>query len=134
MNCKPGDLAVTVFAPDNTPHKHASGNIGRIVEVLRYVGVHHFPAPDVWLCRSRTPLIDARGTPWEGEVLIRDANLRPIRDNNGEDETLTWKTVPQPARLGLRKSAEYLATDNATRTLAAALPMLERMQLARATA
>lgn len=90
MNCKPGDLAVIV----NDPHCDQA-DLGRIVEVVA-------PDPqdfDEWECRpvGGPPLAYAR----EGEesragcVSIPDEWLRPIRDQDGEDETLTWAGKPQ---------------------------------------
>jgi hypothetical protein len=93
MNCKPGDLAVTVMAPQDVAHKNSHNNIGRIVEVVRFVGDHTFPrqskpTPNVWECRSRSLFLDSLGNEWSGELLIGDKNLRPIRDQDGDDEVL----------------------------------------------
>jgi hypothetical protein len=113
LNCKVGDLAVTVLAPHNVPHKHAPGNIGRIVEVLRFVGVHQFPrmvepTPAVWECRSQTSFIDATGRPCSGSVLIADANLKPIRDPGDEavDQTLIGNPAPAPSVLSPKPMKE----------------------------
>lgn len=94
MNCKRGDLALIV---GGFPQ-----NIGAVVRVIELDG-----AP-----------IDCRVW-WEVEALSRlafawyddpckvagyvqpgerthaaDSDLRPIRNQDGEDETLTWKSVP----------------------------------------
>lgn len=99
MNCKPGDLAYTV-GTERTMDIQRAHNVGRVVHVLRYVGWHHFPRqkspePDVWVCEIKTPMVDANGIEWSGEVLISDKNLRPIRDQDGEDETLQWAGKPE---------------------------------------
>lgn len=80
MNCKPGDLAILVggVRPDC---------IGKLVHVL---------------CWER------KGRGWEVKLLFKrpmlrgkkyfwaaDSSLRPIRDNDGEDETITWAGKPQ---------------------------------------
>ena len=80
MNCKPGDLAVIV--------RSKYGHAGKLVLVT---------------------VADRGGQPltWEVEPLwniplkfrkeyfrCRDKNLRPIRDNDGPDETLAWAGKP----------------------------------------
>ena len=82
MNCKPGDLAVIV--------RSIAGNEGRIVRCLEFVG----PGDDQKLCDCW--LLDQQipGTLRPIRV-ISDSKLRPIRDNNGEDETLTWAGKPE---------------------------------------
>lgn len=88
MNCKPGDLAVIV-RPD-------SPNYGRFVTVvapydgrLSAQGLPFSAVPD-WIAEGHG-LVASRGgvvigpTPWVG---ARDKSLRPIRDNDGEDEML----------------------------------------------
>lgn len=108
MNCKPGDLAIIV-APLH------SQNAGVIVEVIRPAfpgdlmegGGAKFqpdrPGP-YWLVRTAgRPLLVGgksrkRRTTWTREVTespIADSRLRPIRDNDGTDETLTWAGKPE---------------------------------------
>lgn len=98
MNCKKGDLAVTV-ALSNQTSEAAKRNAGRLVDVVRFVGRHEFGCGrvgvDVWLCELLGgPVVAANGVSWRGRVFICDVNLRPIRDNPGEDETLQWAPVP----------------------------------------
>lgn len=75
MNVKPGDLAVVVMG---VPER----NIGKILRVQR-------------LCAWATV---QQGTPvWDcddPDCVYADAALRPIRDQDGEDETLTWAGKP----------------------------------------
>jgi hypothetical protein len=100
MNCKPGDLAVIV---------RGSLNLGRFVEVLAPLGVEPEWGGYVWnigtskgqfcwLVRSAgEPLSTVAGVSFV-ELPIADSALRPIRDQPGADETLTWKDVPAPIK------------------------------------
>ena len=75
MNCKPGDLAIVVSeqSPQHT---------GKVVTVVRAFDRNS------WIC---TPwLRTTRGQP----IAWCDCALRPIRDNDKEDETLTWAGKP----------------------------------------
>ena len=92
MNCRPGDLAIII--------RSQNGNAGRIVEVMR---------PTV--SRAGWWVVQMVGRPGSARNIgdeaiasnlferqrasIQDANLRPIRDSPGEDETLKWMPVPQ---------------------------------------
>ena len=79
MNCKPGDLAVIV--------------VGRLAGVVvRVTSFDPIPSPDgavFWLYEGEAIALD--GERYES---LRDSVLRPIRDNDGEDETLTWAGKP----------------------------------------
>lgn len=78
MNCKPGELAVVVRGGPPI-------NIGRVILVTE-------PSPffiDAWL--------------YEGDLIslwairaeaVADDCLRPLRDSDGQDETLSWVPVP----------------------------------------
>ena len=94
MNCKPGDLAIRVRAPAD-----AQIPVGAIVEVVRF-----FPDQslifesgrivdglDLWSVVYRGQKIGAMGLAFG----IPDNELRPIRPNDGEDETLQWAGKPQ---------------------------------------
>lgn len=104
MNCKPGDLAV-VFG--GTPFD------GMIVDVLYSAPTEPFILPngqphvaaslDSWVVKVRgkvpaflsnklLPKMTDYGVGWDG-------NLKPIRDNGGEDETITWAGKPQNLEL-----------------------------------
>ena len=71
MNCRPNDLAIVV---DGLPKK----NIGRIVRVLK---LETYLGHPLWRVDGDKRLFD-------------DDCLRPIRDEPGADETLTWCDVP----------------------------------------
>lgn len=100
-NCRIGDLAFIVGGP-------ITENIGRVVRIVAEEGPEesYYDAPDDF------PSFDADGVAWdcEGEMwgfgpggfelsqciqLIPDSVLRPIRDQPGADETLTWAGKPQ---------------------------------------
>ncbi len=102
LRCKVGDLAVVVASTD-TPQL-----VGMFVVVERPLADGEFVfgvrietcgAPS-WMVRSAAEggSLPALCTWGDGtqellhllEVGIRDAHLRPIRDNNGEDETMSW--------------------------------------------
>ena len=83
MNCKQDDLAVIV--------RSKYGNEGKIVTCLR-----RYDGP--WIDREYEPgwLTDTfiqRPSGKPGPYIF-DASLRPIRDQDGQDETLTWLDVP----------------------------------------
>jgi hypothetical protein len=84
MNCKPGDLAVVI-------RDLASGlESGAIVLILdaypKDVPAWYVDGPSL---RSKWPT--ARS------FSINDENLRPIRDQEGQDETLSWAPTKETA-------------------------------------
>ena len=90
MNCKPGDLAVIV--------QSFCGNEGKVVRCLRLSkrsGAGLCPDGSV----VPTPIweIDAPIPAWDGSEspIAFDVQLRPLRDNDGDDETLTWSGKPE---------------------------------------
>lgn len=96
MNCKPNDLAVIVC--NDYPE-----NIGRFVRVVcRAVGDDFaFYEGEEWECEPATPLLalnEDGSKSWVIEaVCMFDMQLRPIRPNDGEDETLQWAGKPEHA-------------------------------------
>lgn len=86
MNCKEGDLAIVV--------KSYAGNEGKIVRCVRYIGVvDGWRGDDYWVVDS----ILTTNTGLHGPY-APDSFLRPIRDQDGPDETLTWKDVPKEVK------------------------------------
>lgn len=96
MNCKPGDLAVVVKATF-TPEI-----LGHIVVV---VGDWNGPAVDrpndghCWEVKypDGRPILTTflgGGRDFFQTRPFLDSSLRPLRDNDGEDETLTWAGKP----------------------------------------
>lgn len=87
MNCKPGDLAVYVGV-----QAEFLGFITRVVGPAPWDPIYGHG----WVVDPPMP-DGCQGVPeW-----IADCALRPIRDSDGEDETLTWAGLPhqqeQPA-------------------------------------
>lgn len=76
LRCKPGDLAVIVTATYDTQH------IGKIVQVVQLFD------SDSWICDPDLRSKDGHLLAWV------DSMLRPIRDQEGDDETLSWASVP----------------------------------------
>jgi hypothetical protein len=81
MNCKPGDLAVCISA------KAAPHLIGKIVKCLSidfgFANPHWNTEPEF-------------RDPSDGKIWVfKDSCLRPIRDQDGTDETLLWAPVPK---------------------------------------
>lgn len=88
MNCKQGDLAVVVT--------NNFGNLGKLVTCLRFATGEDYkkykvedPMEPAWVVDSLL-MGSHRLVP-----LVRDSSLRPIRDNPGQDETLSWAPVPK---------------------------------------
>ena len=97
MNCKPGDLALVIGGPRSA---------GRVVKVLRaykdgevitskcgrqsmLIGVSHGPA---WHLEGYV-FVKLEGSPICEAPISYDKYLRPLRDNDGEDEPLQWKEL-----------------------------------------
>lgn len=88
MNCRPGDLAVVV--------ESMAGNEGRIVTCLRLATAAEVDAAN--LAPDRAPYwhIDTEIlTVWGSARLAADMQLRPIRDQDGEDEILQLVGKPE---------------------------------------
>ena len=87
MNCKPGDLAVIV--------RSWAGNEGKIVRCVELVnspdfeGLTFLDGPR-WLIDRPVPLRLGGTT-----KTVADSALKPIRPNDGKDETLTWAGKPE---------------------------------------
>lgn len=82
MNCKQGDLAVIV-------NGRSAGSIRVCVE--RYDG----PWQESEYCpgwRLDRPIVGSDGRLW---FFRADMHMRPIRDNDGDDESLTWAGKPE---------------------------------------
>lgn len=94
LRCKPGDLAFITFSDE-------SSNIGALVEVVSFVSnqsewFQYFG--EEWEIKPITPL---RSQGRQGVItslenaIYYDKYLRPIRDQPGQDESLTWTDVPR---------------------------------------
>lgn len=105
MNCKPGDLAVIVGFNPMVPEIS-----GRIVEVLAAAPAgHDFRLPDgttnvaagpgFWIVKFQNPVSVPMDSGRSRMALFGscpDSRLRPLRDDPGADETLTWAGLPAP--------------------------------------
>lgn len=76
MNCKQGDLVVIVKCG---PYPHLQGKFCTTVSKA--------PHPYDWVLDFQDNGKDMYAMDWA---------LKPIRDNDKEDETLSWKAVPKP--------------------------------------
>jgi hypothetical protein len=96
LNCKVGDLAVIV------KDRYMPENIGKLVVVLE-PGDQEWEDADgfYWYVQAIGSPIrcrlyeDAEFTgelSFDMEANVADHELKPIRDHEGDDETLTWKT------------------------------------------
>lgn len=86
MNCKPGELAIIVKAMDSFERQH----VGKIVRVLKIKECGHWDYEAPYLFSVIGPFGCLC-------VCLDDSQLRPIRDNDGKDETLGW--APSPEKL-----------------------------------
>lgn len=73
--CKKGDIAIVIRC-NNDPSQ-----VGRVVECKELV-FHPFYDLLGWVVNDE-------------DLVFADEVLRPIRDNDGRDETLSWKDVPK---------------------------------------
>jgi len=78
MNCKPGDLAIVVKGDPIV-------NIGKIIQVTKLLFPENSFFGAIW---------DYEGNLHEACDGVGDSCLLPIRDQPGQDETLTWAPVP----------------------------------------
>lgn len=86
MNCKQGDLAVVISARKDPRW------VGKIVRVVR-----EFPGLNAWI----TDPMPSR------YACVGDEILRPIRDSEDPDETITWAGKPNetPVEIIQRETA-----------------------------
>lgn len=83
MNCKQGDLAIVV--------RSKAGHEGKIFRCVSYVGkARGFFGDDYWEIDAIVLSIDGKPNSF-----FRDSWMRPIRDNDGEDEMLRIVGKPE---------------------------------------
>lgn len=88
MNCVAGDLALIVRSPLGL-------NLNTLVDVVTLMGNHSELGP-IWRVRAKgRSLVTELGIVCAA-CDIPDAWLKPIRDADGPDETLSWAGKPQP--------------------------------------
>lgn len=93
MNCKPGDLAYIVV-----PAGFERTLDGKYITVLSRTGkcdLDTFGGTGVWLCEFHVPWYSDRRDFMVKRCYLIDSWLRPIRDQPGKDESLTWASLPQ---------------------------------------
>ncbi len=90
MRCRVGDLAVVTEIEDA-----GTRFLGQILTVTRLSNNY----PDAWQTEPR--LYAPNGRIYD----IADGCLRPIRDQPGQDETLTWKALPSPLEIIRKETA-----------------------------
>jgi len=88
MNCKKGDLAVIVVSMTR-PH-----SVGKIVTCVSLKPCPRTGAP-AWIIDPPVGKEVFVHGAWRAGDWIEDKCLRPIRPNDGEDETLTWAGKPE---------------------------------------
>jgi len=102
MRCKQGDIAILV-------RPELIDNLGKFVTVIEAVGniqkgetfrrgATTFVATKsgfFWWCEAQTSLLSCTTRDSFKQLHICDDQLRPIRPSEGQDETLSWKDVPQ---------------------------------------
>lgn len=89
MRCKVGDLAVVVGSDCND---------GKIVRCQRVVQRGRILRVDGRIVEGPVWIVEPQLISWDGETVaphVPDSYLRPIRDNPGADETLTWAGKPE---------------------------------------
>lgn len=94
MNVQPGDLALRIRAATG-----ASIPAGAVVRILDFVGDgsvwtqgigQGMQRTNLWHVEYRGSATSPRGLRWA----VADSELRPIRDQPGADESLTWAGLP----------------------------------------
>lgn len=90
MNCKQGDLAVIVRSVTGS-------NLGKVVRCLSYAGEVYALRPEGTFGPFPRWKIDRELPGWDGvsRPYVFDKNLRPLRDNDGDDETLARASKPE---------------------------------------
>jgi hypothetical protein len=81
VNCKPGDLAVVI---GEGPHE------GKIIKVTHYEDVGCGPE---WFFEGTISFYSVAEGQMMDQLTFFDSVLKPLRDSDGTDETLTWKTL-----------------------------------------
>lgn len=84
MNCKPCDLAMIIggLFPEN---------YGGLVKVLEKSFLPYMDWEIELLQHTKATILGVENVFKPGEIAhARDKDLRPIRDSDGQDETLTW--------------------------------------------
>lgn len=101
MNCKQGDLAFVINDPGFPENDGALVKVERLP--LEDEGWFGGVLVGDWVCTAVSTVnawANEEQTEKEPslqgeEIVFNDRHLRPIRPSEGQDETLSWKDVPQ---------------------------------------
>jgi len=99
MNCKQGDLAIVV--------RSSAGNEGKIVTCLRLATIEEIEQTNLrkdmypyWAIDQALPTRTyITNRPAGNFSFVPDCVLKPLRDNEGEDETFQWAGKPCDANV-----------------------------------
>lgn len=98
-NCRIGDLAIVVRSAEGK-------SVGTIVKCIRRIEagetvdgifIREFDST-LWLVDRKMNWIKRNGTKYTLSAAY-DRNLRPLRDDDGDDETLTWAEKPKMEKM-----------------------------------
>lgn len=91
MNCKEGDLAVVV-------RSSTGKSLGKIVTCVKLARIPGLYEADGYLSHGAVWETDWYHPTVTGGInnFVMDADLRPLRDNPGDDESLTWAPRKDP--------------------------------------
>ncbi|WP_155496351.1 hypothetical protein [Comamonas testosteroni] len=90
MNCRLGDLAIVVNDFENPE------NNGALLKIVAHALPGQWDIPADWNCipLSTFRFDDKVVSPGRGVLGYRDRELRPLRDSDGQDQTLDWAGHP----------------------------------------
>lgn len=90
MNCRLGDLAIVVNDFENPE------NNGALLKIVAHTRPGQWDIPADWNCipLSTFRFDDKVVAPGRGVLGYRDRELRPLRDNDGQDQTFDWAGHP----------------------------------------
>lgn len=111
MQCKPGDLAIVV-----NDYEHPENN-GALLRILKPALPGEFEIPADWVGQPLSTFRFHDGTiepDSNAIVAYRDAELKPLRDSDEDDETIAWAgprpAIPQEQSLAERGTATARAS------------------------
>ena len=77
-------------------HSYKGNNLGKVVTCVQFLGELSIRYPSGPNPPEPAWRVHPEVIAWNGSLtsVVQDAYLRPLRDNPGQDETLTWRDVP----------------------------------------
>lgn len=85
MNCEKGDLAVVIKGAASGSIVHCINFYSEAIDVVSQKRI-----TNAWHVKCRGTDKGRTGKP----LCVCDSDLRPIRDPDGEDETMAWAGIP----------------------------------------